>query len=370
MFAYWVGVDWVLKGTLEKTGRYGSINLEVVLTNFNLTYTEKVLIIVDLSPMRMTAPLRFFMMLILSSSLHGAWGASSDPVKVGIQLWPGYYPLLIAQHKGFFKELGLDLEYVLSEDYQQLSGMFNSKKIDLFCTPLGDGFALYDHDPSSKVVMVINESVGGDALLIKHPLAKVKRPIKIGTNLDRFGELFVRQYMKVHDLHDGDVEFIQQQGSQALDFLRSQKADIVHTWEPYVSELKLYYGTTSIFDSSQTPGLIIDALFANGSFLQARPKDMKKFISGWLKGAAWWLANRKEGDEYLEGKLLLLPGTLSLKGIKLFTLKDNINAFQDQEGSRSIYHSANIYREFFAYKQAFGQIPHSASDIVTGEYLP
>ena len=148
------------------------------------------------------------------------WASAVKPIKVGIQLWPGYYPLLIAQHKGFFQELGLQVEYVLSEDYKQLSDMFKSKSIDLYCATLGDGFALYDHDQSSKVVMVINESIGGDVLLIKQALPQTGEAIKIGTYFNSFGELFVRQYMQNNNLTDADVILVQQEASQALDFLR------------------------------------------------------------------------------------------------------------------------------------------------------
>lgn len=313
---------------------------------------------------------RLFTCLLLISMMGSVWADIAKPVRVGIQLWPGYYPLLIAQHKGFFRELNLQVEYVLLEDFHQLSTQFKSKNIDLFCATLGDGFELYDHDPSSRVVMVINESIGADVLLVKHDLPASGTPIKIGTHLNGFGELFVRQYMQQHDLSDSDVQLVEQEAAQAMDMLRTGRADIVHTWEPYASELNLYYGSQTIFDSSQTPGLIIDTLFAHDDFLNSRPQDMKKFIAAWLKGAKWWLENRAEGDAYLESELLLLPGALSLKGIKLFTLAENIAAFSQQTDTQSVYETAKIYRDFFASKQAFKTLPLSAQDLVTGKYIP
>lgn len=156
----------------------------------------------------------FVIFTLLMSGFGATWADASKPIKVGIQLWPGYYPVLIAQHKGFFREAGLQVEYVLSEDFKQLSGMFNNQNIDLFCATLGDGFALYDHDPSTKVVMVINESIGADGLLAKQGIPKNGAPIKIGVNLNGFGELFVRQYMQINNLTDGDVVFVQQDSAQ------------------------------------------------------------------------------------------------------------------------------------------------------------
>lgn len=291
-------------------------------------------------------------------------------VTVGIDLWPGYYPLLIAQHNGYFKEQQLDVKYVLPEETNNLMGMFNENKIDLLCVAMGDAFVLYDEDQDMRVVMITDESLGGDALLTKGPLPSFNESLKIGTNLQGFGELFVREFIKKNNINPKNVIWVQQEASQAMDNLRSGKADIVHTWEPYVTEIKTYFGAQVIFDSSQTPGLIPDALLANGQFIKNHGPQLKGFITAWLKASQWWLSNREKGDEIIEDKLLLLPGTLSLKGIKLYTLKENLKAFSQEKDENSLYHTAQMYRDYFYSKQAFERLPHKPQDIMTGEFLP
>lgn len=291
-------------------------------------------------------------------------------VTVGIDLWPGYYPLLLAQHNGYFEEQGLRVRYRLPEETNSLMDMFSSKQIDLLCVAMGDAFVLYDKDPEMRIVMLTDESSGGDALLKKGNLFKNKKPIKIGTNLKGFGELFVGEFLKSQNISVKDVLWVQQEASQAMEYLRTGKADIVHTWEPYVSQIVTYFGADIVFDSSQTPGLIPDALLATGQFIQQHPEELKQFIAAWLKAASWWKANRKEGDRIIEDKLLLLPGTLSLKGVKLYTAQDNQKAFSIQEGKRSIYQVVDTYKDFFKQKNTFQRLPETSGDILSRDFLP
>jgi len=144
----------------------------------------------------------------------------------------------------------------------------------------------------------------------------------------------------------------------------------VHTWEPYVSDISQYFGADVIFDSSQTPGLIPDALLANGQFLKQQPEALKRFIAAWFKGVDWWQKNRALGDQIIEQELLMIPGSLSLKGTKLFTLKDNQRAFSAQGNMQSINFVTEIYLNFFKEKQAFKTLPNGANQLVTGQYLP
>ena len=312
----------------------------------------------------------FALALSLISSVALCNETKLHSINVGIDLWPGYYPLLIAQHNGYFKEHNLEVKYVLPEETNNLMNMFNDNKIDLLCVAMGDAFVLYDEDPDMRVVMITDESLGGDALLTKSVLPAKGQPIKIGTNLQGFGELFVREYIKQSGRNKKDVIWVQQEASQAMDYLRTGKAHIVHTWEPYVSEIKTYFGAQVVFDSSQTPGLIPDALLANGAFIQNHPDKLKEFIAAWLTAASWWLDNRTKGDRIIENKLLLLPGTLSLQGIKLYTAKDNHFAFSQKKGGQSLYNTTQMYRDYFHAKKAFERLPQKPQDIITGEYLP
>ncbi len=321
----------------------------------------------------MSSPTKIKILFIALTFMGMSFVSQAKPMQsitVGIDLWPGYYPLLIAQHNGYFKAQGLDVNYLLPEETNNLMGMFSDKQIDLLCVAMGDAFVLYDQDPSMRVVMITDESRGGDALLKKGWLPKANLPIRIGTNLKGFGELFVGEYLKRQKIDSNKVVWVQQEASQAMEYLRTGKAHIVHTWEPYVTQIVTYYGADIVFDSSQTPGLILDALLANGQFIRQHPQAIKKFIGAWLKAASWWQENRQAGDRIIADKLLLLPDTLSLRGVKLYTAQENKRVFSDETGTQSIHRVVDTYRDFFHQKQSFKRLPAQSGDIVTRAFLP
>jgi NitT/TauT family transport system substrate-binding protein len=67
------------------------------------------------------------------------------------------------------------------------------------------------------------------------------------------------------------------------------------TWNPMVAEIKALPGATSVFDSSQIPGEIIDLMVANTQVLADNP-DFGKALAGiWYETAALMVADTPEG---------------------------------------------------------------------------
>ena len=297
--------------------------------------------------------------------------AQSDlhTIKVGIDLWPGYYPIVLAKELGYFKKRGLNVEYHLPENTDGMLNEFVEGKLDAVCVALGDAFSLYQRDSQLRVVLVSDESLGGDALLALGDLPKDLSDYKIGTNLNGFGELFINAFLEEKGLSTKGITLVQQEASQAMGFLKEGKADIVHSWEPYVTEAVSYLNANVVFDSSQTPGLIPDTVLLNGNFRLQHPQEAKAFIAAWLEAADWWLANRRRGDTIIETTLLLLPGTVNLEGIRLYTLKDNQNTFADKRSEQSLYSTTQKYIDFF-YNKGVLKKRIKPEQIIDSAYLP
>ncbi len=289
-------------------------------------------------------------------------------IRVGIDLWPGYYPVVIGSKLGLFKQRGLDVQYFVPENTEKMLGDFAEGKVDIVCIALGDAITLKTRASSLKVAMISDESAGGDALLSLKPLPASLKGLRIGTNLNGFGELLVREFLKQHNTPMAEVSLVQQDAAQAGDYLATGKVDIAHTWEPYVSEAAYYHQAQVVFSSAQTPGLIPDAVVFNGQLL-ANPEAARAFIAVWLEAAEWWLHNRQAGNEIAEGELLQMPNTVKLDGIRLFDAAANRAAFARGETMQSLYVAANKYLDYFKAKDA---VPATlmAEDILEPNLLP
>lgn len=270
-------------------------------------------------------------------------------IRVGIDLWPGYYPAVIAQQKGFFARRQLQVQYSVPENTDKMLQAFSAGELDVVCVALGDVFAFREKVPSLRVVLISDESSGGDALLSLKPLPPKLDGLRIGTNLNGFGELFVRAFLQQHNTPLNAVTLLNQDASDAAVLLKQGKLDVVHTWEPYVSELTGYHDAMVVFSSAQTPGLIPDAVVLHGSLLQ-KPELAKAFVAGWIEGAEWWLSRRHEGNRIVERALVMMPNTVNLEGVRLFDGSANRKAFRNNGSPQSLYSVVQTYIDFFREK--------------------
>jgi len=293
---------------------------------------------------------------------------SAEPVRVGIDLWPGYYPIVLAKKLGYFQQQGLDVQFVLPEATDDMLGQFVKGKLDMVCVAMGDAFSLYKQDPKLRVVMITDESSGGDALLAKADVTNFAGRT-IGTNLNGFGELFVDGFLTRHGLTRDQVTLVHQEAADALTFLRDGKADVVHTWEPYVTEIVSFGIGKPVFDSADTPGLIPDALLVNGQFRHGHPQRVQKFVAAWLQAAQWWKANREAGDQLIEPELLLMPGSVNLKGVRLYDAAQNHLTFTRGDDMQSLYHVTQRYIDFFV-KKGVLKAGMQPDDILDPSFLP
>jgi len=197
-------------------------------------------------PFKLTALILLFFHAI-------AWGSNNDRLhlSVGIDLWPGYYPVILARQLGYFDEAGLSVNVVLPEATDNMLKDFQSQKLDLVCVAMGDAFALKKDAPNLKVIMITDESAGGDALMAKDPSLDPLKGKKIGTNLNGFGEIFLEAFLKTKGLTRNDVTLVHQEAAGAIHYLQDGRADVVHTWEPYVTEIISYHVGEIVFDSRQ-----------------------------------------------------------------------------------------------------------------------
>ena len=278
-----------------------------------------------------------------------AKGVDLPTVRVGIDLWPGYYPVVIAQQRGMFRQRGLRVKYSLPENTDKMLEEFVAGKLDVICVAMGDVLALKSRLPSLRVALISDESNGGDALVSLKPLPKNLKGLRIGTNLNGFGELFVRAFLEQKGVPLQDITLVNLEASNARIMLEQGKVDIAHTWEPYVSELTSYDDATVVFSSAQTRGLIPDAVVFRGDLLQ-RKALARAFVSGWLEAVNWWKAHRREGYTLVERALVMMPGTVNLEGIRLFDADDNRRMFQRGDNMQSIYFVARKYIDFFTEK--------------------
>ncbi|WP_284378705.1 ABC transporter substrate-binding protein [Litoribrevibacter albus] len=306
-----------------------------------------------------------------SSSIPSDSSQSADralpKMRLSIDLWPGYYPAVIADQKGWFKEEGLDLVLNMPGNTDKMLARFSAGTIDAIAVAFGDAILVSSQMSDLSVILVTDESAGGDAVLAMD--SQVMNNLKgkrIGTNLGGFGELLIRKLLQHHNMSAQDVNLVNVDASKVPHLLSSGKLDLGHTWNPYVGLAK-EQGAQVVFSSADTPGLIPDIIAISGEFRRTHPEAVKIFLKVWFKAQQWWL------DHFIEGNLLIAestgqrPENISLDGIRLMSREDNLASFHDSTTEHGLPQVLKSYNDFYI-RSGVIRVP-APNDVLVSEFL-
>ena len=315
---------------------------------------------------------RLTSILLIAVFLMSACGAQAStvserlPLKVTWVVFNGYSPFFIAEGKGLFQKHGVQVQSVQTDTNEgeliNLSGNAADCALIVFsgAIPLAATGGL-------KVVMVIDSTDGADQLIASSDINSVAdlKGKRIGVGLGSYSELFVREILKKNGVSAGDVQFVNVAPETLADAL-GKTVDAGHTYDPFSSQA-LSQGYKQIASSADVPNLIFDAVVCNSSVVKTRPDDIRAFIAAWFEALTWWQGNVQEGNSIIAKATDQKPEDISTAGIKLFTLKDNQNAF-DPNSPSSLFVAAKKTIDYYASISALTSAP-DLNQLLDGSYL-
>jgi len=273
------------------------------------------------------------LLLLLTTQLF----AQKPKFVVGWSIYVGWNPYAYMEKSGILKKwadkYGVDIK-VQRFDYAPSLDAFVAKNIDA-CTMTNmealDMPAAAGIDTTS--IITGDYSNGNDALLVRNGLTLAKLPGKKVMLVEKT----VSQYLLERALTNAGlkdqikkVTLINTSDSDiATAFMSNASQEAVVTWKPMVSQIAKTKGVTSIFNSSQIPGEILDLLVVRTDVLQ-KPEGQKfaKAITG-----AWYeVMSQMNSDKVLSGIAASSQDTLAsykeqLSTTNLFTAPKTAVAF-------------------------------------------
>ncbi len=71
-----------------------------------------------------------------------------------------------------------------------------------------------------------------------------------------------------------------------------------------------------------------------------------RVIKAWFEALNYWQSNPAEANAIIAEATQRTPEQISTKGIKLFSLEDNLNAFKDSTNPTSLYENGRVNADF------------------------
>lgn len=291
-------------------------------------------------------------------------GTSLPPLTIGYSDWPGWVAWEVALQKGFFEEVGVEVdlkwfEYVPSMD------AFAAKQLDAVCMTNGD--TLVTGATGGRGVMIlINDYSNGNDMVVAAPgidsIADLSGK-KIGVEIGFVSHLLLNNGLKSVGLSESDVELVNVATDQTPQTLASGDVSAIVAWQPNSGQaLQAVAGSKAVYSSADEPGLIYDVLAVSPESLSERRDDWKKVLQAWYMAVDFIQdpATRDEAISIMASRVELAPEEYApfLEGTYLLTLDEareigNSTAedFSSLLGSTKIVDGFQVENEVYAEPQ-------------------
>jgi len=280
------------------------------------------------------------------------------PLQIGLDLWGGYYPALLAEQLGYFRAEQVAVELSIPEDTDQLLVDFAAGTLDGIGVATGDTINVIEANPDARIILFSDLSSGADMVLGMPPVETPEdlRGRAVGTNLGGFGEVLVRQMLDQHGVPPSAVKVVNVDASRAVDRLLSGELAAVHTWEPYASRARAL-GAKVLYTSREADGLVLDGFIFSGETLRTREAAVRRFVKAWFRAVEHWQAHPAEDDALLAKRLSTTDIATTRAGIHLFTLDEELKLFEPGPTNQSARHVLHRFVDYFLSRGTISAAP-------------
>lgn len=246
---------------------------------------------------------------LLASLVLLSCSQSQTPLSIGTNIWPGYEPLYLAREQGLINDNEIHLvEYTSAS---QVLNAFRNGIIDAAALTLDEVLTLQSEGLEPKIVLVLDISTGGDAILARADIKDFKqlRGKRVGVENTALGAYFLSRALQLNGMSEQDISIVPIELHQHLPYFRNQQVDAVVTFDPARAHL-LQQGASVLFDSSMIPNEIVDVLVINSKVYQDHQKQLNTLIDAWYQSIEQVKARDEESMAIINRRLQLDPSSL------------------------------------------------------------
>jgi NitT/TauT family transport system substrate-binding protein len=253
----------------------------------------------------------------------------STKVPIASFTWVGYAPLHLAKEKGYFE--GIDVEIKMIDDTSARRAALSKGDVQASTDILDSFVVARASGVPAKVVLKIDDSMGGDGIVVKKEINSLKdlKGKTVAFAKDQPSHFFLltlleREGMSMDDIKPKPMNEADLAGQAFL----SGDVDAAVTWEPWLTKAKGKNGKVLV-TSKETPGLIVDVFTVRSDFIQKNPDAVKALLKGWFAAIDFWKKNPDEANKIMAKSMKMEPEEFAklVAGIR----------YGDREGNKEFF---------------------------------
>jgi len=278
--------------------------------------------------------------------------ASAEPLKIAYSDWPGWVAWEIGVQKGWFKEVGVDVEFQWF-DYVPSMDAYVAGKVDGVCMTNGDALVTGATGKPS-VGIIINDFSNGNDMIVGAPgIGSIKdlKGKKVGLEKGFVEQLLLITGLEQNGMTFEDITMVNTPTNETPQVLASKAVDAIGAWQPNSGQaLKVLPGSKPIYTSADAPGLIYDLLYVSPESLEKHKDEWAKVTKVWYRISAYIHDEQNLDDvlKILSARVKITPEEYEpfLKGTHILTLDEAIKRWDTADGLGTVYGSSKVVNAF------------------------
>jgi len=276
--------------------------------------------------------------------------SGGSTVKLGFSAWPGWFPWQVSQDEGIFSKNNVNVDLKWFDGYLESISALTAGQIDANSQTLGDTVNSAAGGADQVVVLVNDNSTGNDKIIVSKEIKSVQdlKGKQVAAEEGTVDHFLLLLGLKKAGLSVKDIKFVPLETGKAAAAFVAGKVDAVAVFAPFTTEAFKRPGSKELFSSKDFPGAISDHLVFTRKFVEAHPEQVQEMVNSWFKTIDYIKANPAKADEIMAKR-----AGVSLKeykdyagGTKIFTLEENLKAFQPGKDMTSLSFAAQEMNKF------------------------
>jgi len=269
---------------------------------------------------------------------------------MGYTAWPGWFPWRIAESEQLFSAHQVDVNLTWFDGYLDSINALVSGQLDANTQTLNDTISSVAAGSDQVIVLVNDNSTGNDKIIVREGINTVAdlKGKKVAAEEGTVDHFLLLLGLKEAGLSAEDIDFQPlETGAAAAAFVAGQ-VDAVGVFAPFTTKALERPGSKELFSSKDFPGAIPDHLVVTRRLINERPEAVQALVNTWFDTLEFIKTNPDRSYQIMAERAGVSVEEYKQyeAGTKIFTIEDNLKAFQPGENMTALPYAAEQISDF------------------------
>lgn len=271
-------------------------------------------------------------------------------INLGFSAWPGWFPWQVAQEKGIFQSKNVPVELKWFDGYLESISTLTAGQIDGNSQTLGDTVSSVAGGAEQVVVLVNDNSTGNDKVIVREGINTVAdlKGKKVAAEEGTVDHFLLLLGLQKAGMSAQDIQFVPLETGKAAAAFVAGQVDAVAVFAPFTTQALKLSGSKELFSSKDFPGAISDHLVVTRKAIDEKPEQIQALVDTWFATLDFIKTNQDEAYAIMSERAGVSVDEYKdyADGTRLFTLEENLRAFQPGTDLTSLLYAAEMMSDF------------------------